>query len=270
MQGRALVERNCNVRPDVVRIPLPTFEGSAALPSKVQVFPSTNSAYSAEVPAEPFSARDLTLTSGSGLAQAVVTEVAGRETVVDLPFFASDLLLRLELTDLALSVGRPRLGIGSRTDLYRRDILGVGTLRYGVANALALSGPSEGGAVVRLDQAAGRGSRSRSSHSDRGSGGFVDLPSYLSLGAVDLSGRLMRISGRFTDVAATTARPPARRVDGVDLPTRARRSARRCGWTRVSAAEQDCFYPIFAQWAPHAPRSALALSSPGVSGATAA
>lgn len=62
--GGAMVERNFGLQPDLVTIPLAGFEGSAALPSTVEVFSDSIRAYSADVPAGPFSIRDLPLTGG--------------------------------------------------------------------------------------------------------------------------------------------------------------------------------------------------------------
>lgn len=225
--GGAMVERNFGLQPDLITIPLAGFEGSAALPSTVEVFSDSIRAYSAEVPAGPFSIRDLPLTGGSGVARVVVRDVTGRETQVDLPFLMSDLLLKPGLADFALSVGRPRLGIGTPGDRYGDDIFGVGTLRYGVTDALTLSAHAEGGrglqmagagAVVRIGHLGTASLGLAGSRSDRGSGALLDLSSSLSIGSAALSGRLMRTQGRFDDVAAVSATPRGARTDRYDFP----------------------------------------------------
>ncbi len=225
--GGAMVERNFGLQPDLVTIPLAGFEGSAALPSTVEVFSDSIRAYSADVPAGPFSIRDLPLTGGSGVARVVVRDVTGRETLVDLPFLMSDLLLKPGLADFAVSVGRPRLGIGTPSDRYGDDIFGVGTLRYGVTDALTLSAHAEGGRGLQMAGAGAvfrighRGTASvglAGSRSDRGSGALLDLSTSLSIGSAALSGRLMRTQGRFDDVAAVSATPQGDRTDRYDFP----------------------------------------------------
>ena len=220
--------RPCGVRSQSA-IPLAGFEGSAALPSTVEVFSDSIRAYSADVPAGPFSIRDLPLTGGSGVARVVVRDVTGRETLVDLPFLMSDLLLKPGLADFALSVGRPRLGIGTPGDRYGDDIFGVGTLRYGVTDALTLSAHAEGGrglqmagagAVVRIGHLGTASLGLAGSRSDRGSGALLDLSTSLSIGSAALSGRLMRTQGRFDDVAAVSATPRGARTDRYDYPAR--------------------------------------------------
>lgn len=116
--GGMTVERNFGLRPDLVTLPLPYFEGSAALPSTVEVFSDTIRSYAAEVPAGPFRIDDLPLSGGAGLARVVLRDVTGRETQVDMPFLVSEELLRAGMMDFAISAGRPRLGIGSETDRY--------------------------------------------------------------------------------------------------------------------------------------------------------
>lgn len=225
--GGAMVERNFGLQPDLVTIPLAGFEGSAALPSTVEVFSDSIRTYSADVPAGPFSIRDLPMTSGSGVARVVLRDVTGRETLVDLPFLVSDLLLKPGLADFAVSVGQPRLGIGTASDRYGNDIFGVGTLRYGVTDALTVSAHAEGGRGLQM---AGAGAVFRVGHwgtasiglagsrSDRGSGALLDMASRLSFGSATLSGRLTRTQGRFDDVAAVSATPRGEQTDRYDFP----------------------------------------------------
>lgn len=225
--GGAMVDRNFALQPDLVTIPLAGFEGSAALPSTVEVFAGSIRAYSAEVPAGPFSIRDLPLTGGPGVARVVLRDVTGRETQADLPFLTSDQLLKPGLADFALSAGRPRLGIGTAADRYGPDIFGVGTLRYGVTDRLTLSAHAEAGPGLLMagaGAAAGilhlgtAGIALAGSRTDRGGGALLDMQASLAAGPASLSGRLMRSWGRFGDVAAVSAAPPDGPADRHDFP----------------------------------------------------
>ena len=214
--GGAMVERNFGLRPDLVTLPLPGFEGSAALPSTVEVFADSIRTYAAEVPAGPFRIDDLPLAGGSGMARVVVRDVTGRETQVDLPFLVSDALLRRGMTDFALAAGRPRLGIGSETDRYAGGVFGVATLRHGLTDGLTLMAHAEGGEDLAM---AGLGATVRIAHlgtaslslahsrAERGEGSLLDLSTQLHLGRAQVSGRITRTSGLFADIAALTADP---------------------------------------------------------------
>lgn len=214
--GGLMVERNFGLRPDLVTLPLPGFEGSAALPSTVEVFADSIRAYAAEVPAGPFRIDDLPLAGGAGMARVVVRDVTGRETQIDLPFLVSDELLRRGMADFALAAGRPRLGIGTGTDRYAEGVFGAATLRYGLTDGLTLMAHAEGGGGLAMG---GLGATFRIAHlgtaslslahsrSDRGQGSLLDLSTRLSFGRTQVSGRVMRTSGGFADIAALTADP---------------------------------------------------------------
>jgi len=214
--GGLTVERNFGLRPDLVTVPLPYFEGSAALPSTVEVFSDTIRSYAAEVPAGPFRINDLPLSGGAGLARVVLRDVTGRETQVDMPFLVSQELLRAGMMDFAISAGRPRLGIGSESDRYVDRTFGAATLRAGLTDGLTLLAHAEGGDNLAM---AGLGATFRIAHRgtatlsfaqsrtrDR-NGSLMDLSTELSLGRTRLSGRIMATQGDFTDIAALSADP---------------------------------------------------------------
>lgn len=225
--GGVMVERNFAIRPDLVTLPLPGFQGSAALPSTVEVFAGSVRSYAADVPAGPFRIDDLPLTGGSGMARVVLRDTTGRETQVDLPFLVSDALLRRGMADFALAVGRPRLGIGTESDHYGPDSYGVATLRYGLNDSVTLLAHAEGGPDLAM---AGLGATFRLAHLGTASlmlaesraggdaGRMADLSASLALGPAQLSGRFLRSSGRFTDVAAESAEPVASGPETSEFP----------------------------------------------------
>lgn len=227
--GGLMVERNFGLRPDLVTLPLPGFEGSAALPSTVEVFADSIRTYSGDVPAGPFRIDDLPLSGGSGMARVIVRDVTGRETQMDLPFLVSEELLRRGTFDFAAAAGRPRLGIGTETDHYDQGTYGVATLRFGATDALTLLAHAEGGPGLAM---AGLGATFRVAHlgtvsmnmaqskADHGDGRLIDLSTQLSFGKARFSGRVMATSGRFTDIAALTADPELVDPDLSDFPLR--------------------------------------------------
>lgn len=214
--GGAMVQRNFRLRPDLVTIPLPSLTGTAVVPSTVEVFSGAVRTYSADVPQGPFVLSDLPISTGSGVANVLIRDAAGRETRMDLPYFVSADLLRDGLADFALAVGRPRLGIGSETDDYDGGTFGVATLRYGLSDAMTIGahaefgpGLSMGGAgltfrvgglgTVSLDHA-----RSRS---DLGDGQLSEVSTDFALGSLRIAARMQRSQGEFADIAAVSARP---------------------------------------------------------------
>lgn len=214
--GGVVIERNFGMRPDLVTVPLPGFEGSAALPSTVEVFADSIRTYSAEVPAGPFRLDGLPLAGRSGMAQVVVRDITGRETRVDLPFLVSDDLLAKGVMDFAVAAGRPRLGIGTQTDHYGRDSYATATLRFGATEGLTLHAYAEGGKDLALGGIGGtfrlghRGTASinmAQSQTDGSSGRLIDLSTRLSIGKAQIGARLMKTSGKFVDIAALTAEP---------------------------------------------------------------
>lgn len=227
--GGLMVERNFGLRPDLVTLPLPGFEGSAALPSTVEVFADSIRTYSGDVPAGPFRIDDLPLSGGAGMARVIVRDVTGRETQMDLPFLVSEDLLRRGTIDFAVAAGRPRLGIGTETDHYAEGTYGVGTLRFGATDSLTLLAHAEAGPGLVM---AGLGATFRVAHlgtvsmnmaqsrADRGDGRLIDLSTALSFGKTRLSGRVLATSGNFTDIAALTADPELAHADLSEFPRR--------------------------------------------------
>lgn len=225
--GGAMIERNFGLRPDLVTLPLPGFEGSAALPSTVEVFSDSIRNYSAEVPAGPFRIDNLPLSGGGGLARVVVRDITGRETTVEMPFLISDLLLRPGTVDFALAVGRPRLGIALESDYYGKDIYGVGTLRFGLSRGVTLLAHGEGGggfgmgglgATFSLAQYGTASLNYAQSKSLRGKGSLVDLSTELRFGPARFSGRVMTSQGSFTDLAGVSADPELANPEVFDFP----------------------------------------------------
>ncbi|MFU8866011.1 MAG: fimbria/pilus outer membrane usher protein [Rhodobacterales bacterium] len=214
--GGVSVRRNFGLRPDLVTIPLPEFEGSAAVPSTVEIYAGAVRRYAVDVPAGPFALTDLPFPVGTTDAQIVLRDVTGRETRIDLPFLVSADLLRPGMADYALSFGQPRLGTGTQNDRYIGEGFLSGSIRYGVSSALTLSGHFELGEDLRL---AGLGTTFRLgdrttistsyAHSRSGvdQGHLVEASAELNFGNLRIQGRTLRSWGVFNDIAMVSAEP---------------------------------------------------------------
>jgi len=215
--GGLLLERNFEMRPDLVTIALPSYEGSAAVPSTVEVFADSIRRFSSPVPFGPFELTGLPFPTGTTEAEIVVRDVTGRETRVSRPFFVSSDLMRPGLVDYSFALGIPRLGIGTETDRYEGGLHGVGSLRFGVSTGLTLMVHTEIGPDLRMAGLGGTfqvgmiGTTTASlahSRSGIGAGTMGEVSTRLSFGRLRVSARAMRTWGDYSDIARMTAVVP--------------------------------------------------------------
>jgi outer membrane usher protein len=212
--GGAQMQRNLSLRPDLITMPLPSFSGSAAVPSTVDVFVNNAKAFSGEVPAGPFQINNIPAVSGAGTARIVVRDAGGRETVTTAPFYASAMLLRAGMHDFSFEAGFARRNYGIKSNDYLDAPAASVTWRYGLTDALTLEGHAEGtpglinvgaGAATRL-AAWGRlsGAISFSAGDGRIGGQAYAALEFQLLG---LDGRIssQRSLGGYADLASATA-----------------------------------------------------------------
>src|SRR3979409_1497818 len=81
-------QRNFGMRSDLVTAPLPSFSGSAAVPSTLDIYLNNTKTYTQDVPPGPLQINHLPLVSG-GEARLVLRDAAGREVQTILPFYTS-------------------------------------------------------------------------------------------------------------------------------------------------------------------------------------
>ncbi|MDD7973577.1 fimbria/pilus outer membrane usher protein [Roseinatronobacter alkalisoli] len=212
--GGIILERNFELRPDLVTIALPSYEGSAEVPSTVDVYADSIRRFSTDVPFGPFLLADLPFSTGTTDAEIVVRDVTGRETRVNQPFFVSSELMRPGVFDYSLALGVPRLGIGTASDRYTGGVHGVGTLRFGLTPDITLMAHTEFGENLRMAGLGGTvrigkiGTASASvahSRSGFGTGMMGEFSTSLTLNSFRLSARAMRKWGEFSDIARNTS-----------------------------------------------------------------
>ena len=126
---------NFAVRPSLITLPLQSFGAQAALPSTVDVF--VNNVFTArrEVPPGPFSLSDLPVITGNGNVSMVVRDIAGREQVVNQPFYANPTLLRVGLADFSVEAGALRRNYGVRSNDYGNRFASA-TYRRGLSSRM--------------------------------------------------------------------------------------------------------------------------------------
>jgi len=212
--GGAQIRRNFSLRSDLVTTPLPSFAGSAAVPSTLEVYTHNTRVWSKSIASGPFEAVNLPVIGVSGEAQVILRDSQGRETVVALPFYNADTLLREGLLDFSVEAGFPRRSIGVVSNDYDDDAFAILSARYGLSNRLTLEGHLEAGSEL-INAGIGAAfllgsygtaslSASGSAHDDR-SGGQATAAISLRWNDWSLYGRIQRTFGEFDDVASVSS-----------------------------------------------------------------
>lgn len=144
--GGVQIQRDFSTRPDLITMPLPSFSGTAALPSTLEVYVGNARTYSTEIPAGPFDISDVPVLSGGGTARLVLRDAQGREQEVEQEYFTSPELMAPGLFDFSAEVGYARTDAGNKSFAYDDDPLAALSLRYGLSERVTLLGHAEGGA----------------------------------------------------------------------------------------------------------------------------
>ena len=134
--------RKFSLRPDFITYPLPSFRGSAALASSVDVYVNQSLRSNQEVSSGPFELNRVPVVSGQGQVQLVIRDVLGREQVVSYPFYAAPILLREDLTDYTLETGWVRNNYTVNSFDYGRFLM-AGTYRKGITDTFTAEAHSE-------------------------------------------------------------------------------------------------------------------------------
>ena len=131
--GGLQVRRNFGLRPDIITEPLPAVNGSAAVPSTVDVFVNNLKTFSRSIDAGPYQITDIPVTTGNGEARVVLHDAAGHTVETTVPYYVSPSLLRPGLSDFSLEAGLPRLAYATPSDQYAASKPAISaSLRRGV------------------------------------------------------------------------------------------------------------------------------------------
>jgi len=211
--GGIQAQRNFSMRSDLVTAPLPSFSGSAAVPSTLDVYLNNSKTYTQEVPPGPFQVNNLPLVSG-GEARLVLRDAAGREVETTLPFYTSPQLLREGLTYFSVETGFPRLHYGTESNNYVAKEFASMSVRHGLYDWLTLEGHAEevtglynGGAglLVRTGEF-GVLSAAASGSSYHGQAGLQTYVAFeTKLWRVSLNASSTRTYMNYNDIASVTA-----------------------------------------------------------------
>lgn len=160
---------------------LPSLRGQTAEPSTVDLYVNNIHMLSQSVDSGPFTIPTIPVMTGQGNVQLVVTDVLGRQEVVEMPYINSTQLLRKGVSNYAYEAGTLRRGFGTTSGQYS-SIFGAGTHSYGLSDSITLDGHVE---ALPANQTIGFGADIRAlplgllsadvalSHSNAGAGGLV-------------------------------------------------------------------------------------------------
>jgi outer membrane usher protein len=173
---------NFGTQPGFIAFPLPGISGEAILPSTVELYVNDALRLKRDVPMGPFSIQTLPVVTGPGEARLVIRDILGREQVIIQPFFASPRLLQPGLHAYSYELGAIRENFGIESQDYGR-LAFVGTHRLGISDRF--TGELHG-ELLEEQQTLGAGGTMlltpavfsvalAGSHSDRGTGGLLDV-----------------------------------------------------------------------------------------------
>jgi outer membrane usher protein len=227
--GGLVARRDFDLRPDLITTPLPGFDGTAEVPSAVDVVVNGIRQGRYDVEPGPFHIGDVPVVTGSGQVTLVVRDALGRERLESFDYFASPSLLAADLFDWSVETGRLREGYGEESFAYGPWIASA-TARWGATSWLTLEGHAEGaqglvsgggGAVVGLGlfgavSGFAAVSRQEDGITEDGTGGTrLGIAYDWSNGWLDLSAQAETTEAGFADLAT---------LSGADYPSSAWRA----------------------------------------------
>ncbi len=136
------------LQPDQVHHPLPSVQGSAQVPSGIDLLINDRPAGSLAVGSGPFSLETLPTLTGAGEIRIVQRDLQGIEQVRTVPYYTSPRLLRPGLTDSCFEAGLLRLNYGLPSDRYAGQFAAA-SVRHGWSNTLTTLARVESSDLVR-------------------------------------------------------------------------------------------------------------------------
>lgn len=216
--GGVQLARNFALQPYLATVPLPSYFGSAVLPSALELQVNGVRQYLGQVPAGPFRLQGLPSVGASGTAQVILTDSLGRASTTTIPLYDVGKLLAPGLTDWSVEAGAVRRNYGLRSFDYARDLSFFGTLRRGITPGFTLEAHAQATRGVRTMGAGGvwqaglfgvvSASLSGSRHA-RGAGLQAHLAYSWTRDGFNASFSGSRTRGDFQDIASGHGASPA-------------------------------------------------------------
>ncbi|MFO1418474.1 MAG: fimbria/pilus outer membrane usher protein [Methylotetracoccus sp.] len=125
--------RDFGTQPRFIRFPLQTVLGDVPTSSLLDVYVNNNQVDQRQVPAGPFTIKDLPVVSGAGEIRVVSTDLLGRRQEIVQPFYLARTMLKEGLTDFSYEAGFLRRNYGTESYTYGAPF-GSATYRQGITS----------------------------------------------------------------------------------------------------------------------------------------
>lgn len=152
--GGVRLASNFGLQPYRVTAPLAAFQGSAVLPSTVDLFVNGMKQSTQQVQPGQFQLNSAPSLNGRGQAQLVITDINGQSRVVSFDIYGSPQLLAAGLSDWSLDAGVIRQDYALKSFSYGSEPVLSASARHGYTDRLTLEGHAE---ATRGLQLAGAG-----------------------------------------------------------------------------------------------------------------
>lgn len=220
--GGIQLRKRFDLRPDLVTYPVASLQGSAAVPSALELYVNGIRQYAGDVPAGPYVLNRVSGISGAGNATLVTRDAQGRAATLQFPLYVDTRMLARGISEYSVEAGVLRRAYGLRAFDYGRAAASASG-RVGVSDRITLEGHAElaqglahGGAGVLfgLGQA---GVLNGNLAANNGAGMQYGAGyQYISPG-FGLDAQLTRANGRVRDLAALEGSAPARASSRLSL-----------------------------------------------------
>jgi outer membrane usher protein len=124
---------NFATQPYFIPFPLPQMHGVAAIPSSVDLYVNNALVSKTNIPSGPFSINNIPTITGEGNVNVVVTDILGRQQIINLPSYGSNALLKPHLTSNSYELGFVRNNFGIQSNDYSQLFFAT-TQRLGVTD----------------------------------------------------------------------------------------------------------------------------------------
>lgn len=132
--------KDYSLRPDLVTYPVPSFNGSAEVPTSLSLLINGIAVQQSELLPGPYVVESLPFVNGSGQATLVVQDIMGRNVQLERPFYVSRKLLAPGMNDYSLALGVFRSGFGQDSADYGGKAVLTGYYRQGLSRYVTLGG----------------------------------------------------------------------------------------------------------------------------------
>jgi outer membrane usher protein len=141
--GGVQMSRDFSLRPDLVTYPVPSLNGSAAVPTAVDLYVNNVRQYSGNAPSGPFVINAVPAVTGAGEATIVTRDALGRNVMTTVPLYMDARLLAPGLTDFSMEAGFVRRAYGQDSLNYAGDPSLSGSVRRGINPMLTVESHME-------------------------------------------------------------------------------------------------------------------------------